>query len=139
MNIYNFQASVGWLDRQEKRGNVSFKMVSGEDNTCIDEIAAPWKQRTLPTISSEYKRNQIYSAKEFGLIYCAHPERSFNLKNKNCVRGTHNKLRLTEGTSDKNQITAMREYIVHQSIEHQNAIYRDCVLRSTISELWNFL
>ena len=59
MNIYNFQASVGWLDRQEKRGNVSFKMVSGEDNTYIDEMVAPWKQRTLPTIKSTAPRNLV--------------------------------------------------------------------------------
>ena len=36
MNIENFKASDGWLDRWKKQFNVSFKTVSGESNVCTD-------------------------------------------------------------------------------------------------------
>ena len=95
MNVENFKASVGWLDRWKKRFNVSFKTVSGESNACTDEMVAPWEQTTLPTILSKYDLNQIYSADEFGLFYRTQPNKSQHLKNENCVCGKHSKQRLT--------------------------------------------
>ena len=74
---------------------MSFKTVSGESNTCTDEMVAPWEQATLPTILSKYDLNQIYNADGFGLFYRAQPNKSLRLKNKNCVDGKHSKLRLT--------------------------------------------
>ena len=38
INIKGFQASDGWLDRWKNRYNVSFKTVSGEGNSCTDEM-----------------------------------------------------------------------------------------------------
>ena len=95
MNVENFKASDGWLDRWKKRFNVSFKTVSGESNACTDEMVAPWEQTTLPTILSKYDLNQIYNADEFGLFYRAQPNKSLHLKNENCVGGEHSKLPLT--------------------------------------------
>ena len=46
MNVENFKASDGWLDRWKKRFNVSFKTVSGESNACAYEMVAPWEQTT---------------------------------------------------------------------------------------------
>ena len=81
MNVENFKASDGWLDRWKKRFNVSFKTVSGESNACTDEMVAPWEQTTLPTILSKYDFNQIYNADEFGLFNRAQPNKSLHLKN----------------------------------------------------------
>ena len=41
MNVENFKASDGRLDRWKKRFNVSLKTVSRESNACTDEIVAP--------------------------------------------------------------------------------------------------
>ena len=57
INVENFKASDDWLDRWIKRFSVSFKTVSGENNACTDEMVAPWKQTTLPTILSKYDLN----------------------------------------------------------------------------------
>ena len=57
INVENFKASDGCLDRWKKLFNVSFKTVSGENNACTDEMVAPWKQTTLPTILSKYDLN----------------------------------------------------------------------------------
>ena len=95
INVENFKASDGWLDRWIKRFNVSFKTISGENNACTDEMVAPWEQTTLPTILSKYDLNQIYNADEFDFFYRAQPNKSLYLKNKNCVGGKHSKLRLT--------------------------------------------
>ena len=99
MNVENFKASDGWLDRQKKRFNVSFKAVSGESNACTDEMVAPWEQTTLPTILSKYNLNQIYNANKFGLFYRTQPNKSLYLKNENCVGGKYSKLCLTGLTS----------------------------------------
>ena len=64
MNVENFKASDGWLDRWKKRSNVSFKTVSGESNARTDELVAPWKQTTLPIILFKYGVNQVYNADE---------------------------------------------------------------------------
>ena len=55
MNVKNFKASDGWLDRWKKRFNVSFKTVSGESTACTDEMVAPWElhyQQSYPNMTS---------------------------------------------------------------------------------------
>ena len=99
MNVENFKASDGWLDRWKERFNVSFKTVSGESNVCTDKMVAPWEQTSLPTILPKYDLNQICNAHEFGLFYRAQPNRSLHLKNKNCIGGKHSKLRLAGFTA----------------------------------------
>ena len=57
-------------------------------------MVTPWEQTTLPTILSKYDLNQIYNTDEFGLFYCARPNKSLHLKNENCVGGKYTQLRL---------------------------------------------
>ena len=83
---------AAWL--VEKQFNVSFKTVSGESNACTDGMVTPWEQTTLPTILSKYELNQICNADEFGLFYCAWPNKSLHLKNENCVGSKHTQLHL---------------------------------------------
>ena len=99
MDVKNFTASDGWLDRWKKRFNVSFKTVSGESNACTDEMVASCEQSTLSTILSKHDHNQTYNAGEFGLFYRTQPNKSLHLKNENCVGGKHSKLRLTGFTA----------------------------------------
>ena len=94
MNVENFRAFNGRLDRWKKRFNVSLKTVSGERNICTHEMVTPWEQTTSPTIMCKYDLNQIYNADKLGLFYRAQPNKSLNLKNENCVGSKHSKLRL---------------------------------------------
>ena len=95
INIKEFHASDGWLDRWKNRYNVSFKTVSGEGNSCTAEMIAPWKETTLPTILSKYKLDEIYNADEFGLFFRMQPNKSLNLRSDACVGGKPSKIRLT--------------------------------------------
>ena len=95
INIENFHASDGWLNRWKKRYNVSFKKISGVGNAYTDEMTAAWAETTLPTMLSKYELDQIYNADEFGLFYRAQPEKSLHLKIERCFGGKHSKLRLT--------------------------------------------
>ena len=94
LNVKNFKASDGWLDRWKTRHNVTFKAVSGEEDACTSSMTAPWKETTLPTILSKYKLDQIYNADEFGLFYRAQQGKALNLKTERCAGGKHSKIRL---------------------------------------------
>ena len=75
LNITDFKASEGWLDRWKNRHNVVFRTVSGEERLYTEEMTASWEQTHLPTIFSRYELRDIYNADEFGLFY---QQSSFN-------------------------------------------------------------
>ena len=97
--VEHFKASDGWLDRWEKRFNVSFKTVSGKSNAFTYEMVAPWEQITLPTILSKYDLNQIYNTDEFVPTTSSKPNKFLHLKNENCVGGKYSYLHLTRLTA----------------------------------------
>ena len=80
LNITDFKASGGWLDRWKNRHNVVFRAISGEERSCTEEMTASWAQTHLPTILSRYDLRDIYNADEFGLFYQQLPTKSFHLK-----------------------------------------------------------
>ena len=71
LDIADFKASNGWVDRWKARNNVTFKTVSGEAKSCTSEMTAHWKETHLPTILSRYKQKDIFNADEFGLFFQA--------------------------------------------------------------------
>ena len=95
LQIEDFKASNGWLDRWKVRYNVTFKTVAGEGKSCTPEMTASWDEATLPTILSSYKLEDIYNADKFGLFYQALPNKTLHLKSERCVGGKHSKIRLT--------------------------------------------
>ena len=95
LNITDFKASGGWLDRSKKRHNVVFRAISGEERSCTEEMIASWAQTHLPTILSRYDLRDIYNADEFGLFYQQLPTKSFHLKGERCAREKFSKVRLT--------------------------------------------
>ena len=60
LNITDFKASDGWLDRWKNRRNVVFLAISGEERSCTEEMTASWAQTHLPTILSRYDLRDIY-------------------------------------------------------------------------------
>ena len=41
LEIENFQALDGWLDRSKKHNSISFKVVAGESASVSEEMVAP--------------------------------------------------------------------------------------------------
>ena len=82
LELTDFQASDGWLDKWKQRYNVTFKTVPGEENTVTPKMTASWSETYLPTILSKYKLKDNYNADKFDLFYQALPDKS--LQEKSC-------------------------------------------------------
>ena len=61
------------LDKWKQRHYVTFKALSGEENTVTPKMTANWSKTYLPTILSKYVLKDIYNGNEFGLFYQALP------------------------------------------------------------------
>ena len=95
LDLADFKASEGCLDKWKQRHNVTFKTVSGEENSVTPEMTASWSETYLPTILARYELKDIYNADEFGLFYQALPDKSFHFKGNRCSGGKHSKIRFT--------------------------------------------
>ena len=95
LDIANFKALNGWVDRWKTRNNVKFKTVSGEKKICTLQMTAPWRETHLPTLLSKYKLEDIFNADEFGLCFEGLPNKTLELKGEKCSGGKHSKARLT--------------------------------------------
>ena len=71
----------------------SFALGEGQDVT--DEMTAPWRETSLPTILSHYNSHHIYNAGEFGLFYRELPTKSMHFKVEKCRGCKNSKIRLT--------------------------------------------
>ena len=94
LEIDNFHASDGWLDRWKKRNSIAFKVVAGESASVSEEMVAPWIETTLPTILSQFKPEDIYNVDECGLFYQALPNRTLHLSKEKCHGGKQSKVRI---------------------------------------------
>uniref|UniRef100_A0A3B3SSQ9 HTH CENPB-type domain-containing protein n=1 Tax=Paramormyrops kingsleyae TaxID=1676925 RepID=A0A3B3SSQ9_9TELE len=95
LNIENFNASGGWLDRFKARHNIIFKAVSGESESVSVETEENWKQNVLPDLIRGYHPRDIFNADESGLFYKMMPEKSFHVKGSDCHGTKHCKDRVT--------------------------------------------
>ena len=95
LELTDFRASDGWLDKWKQRHNATFKAVSVEENAVTTEMTASWSQTYLPTILSKYKLKDIYNANKFGLFYQPLPDKNLHYKGKRCSGGKHSKVILT--------------------------------------------
>ena len=85
LDLTDFNASDGGLEKWKLRHNVTFKSVAGEKNACTPEMAACWKETHLPTILSRYELKDIFNTDEFGLFYQAMPNKSLHFKGERCA------------------------------------------------------
>ena len=67
IDLTNFRASNGWIDKWKQRHNVTLQAVSGEENAATPEKTASWKKNYLPTILTNFELKDIYNADEFDL------------------------------------------------------------------------
>ena len=77
LEIENFKASTGWLERFKERNGIAFKKVCGEaksvDMTSTD--MTEWGQR-LSRLLEQYSPDDIYNANETGMFYRLLPDKT---------------------------------------------------------------
>ena len=59
LELTDFRASDGWLDKWKQRRNVTFKAVSGEEKAVMAETTASWSETYLTTILLKHKLKDI--------------------------------------------------------------------------------
>jgi len=92
--LNNFKTSNGWLEKFQKKHNISYKSICGEssaiDRTAVDD----WKKK-LPNIIDKYEEQDIFNADETGLFFRVLPNKTMAFKNETCSGGKVSKERLT--------------------------------------------
>lgn len=94
LNVYDFKASSGWLDRFKNRHNIAFKKLCGERSVVNQQMCLEWKEKLFDLIK-DYEAKDIYNADEKGLFYKCLPDRTYCFRNEKCHGGKHSKERIT--------------------------------------------
>ena len=92
LEIENFKASTGWLERFKERHGISFKRVCGEANSInisASEIEE-WNNR-LCLMLEKYSADDIYNPNETGVFYKLLPDKTFEFNNVACHGGKKSK------------------------------------------------
>ena len=96
LEIGNFKASTGWLERFKERHGILLKRVCGEANSV--NISATemeeWNNR-LRLMLEKYRADDIYNADETGVFYKHLPDKTFEFKNVDCHGGKKSKEQIT--------------------------------------------
>ncbi|KAI4470778.1 hypothetical protein MML48_1g16756 [Holotrichia oblita] len=93
LNIKQFKASNGWLEKCLKRHNIPFRNICDKSAKVDGDLVANWKNR-LPHILANYGSRNIYNLDETGLFFRVLPT-AFSLKRDKCNGGKAAKERLT--------------------------------------------
>lgn len=93
LGLDGFNASNEWLDRFQKRHNISCAILSGEGAAVDMETVQDWRDR-LEGICQGYSLSDIFNADETGLFYRALPTRSHVIRGDQCTGGKNSKERI---------------------------------------------
>lgn len=94
LNLTEFKASNGWLEKFSRRHRISFKTVCGESANVNLTDVDDWKVK-LQSILKDYAPKDVFNADETGLFFRALPTKTFALRNDRCAGGKSAKERLT--------------------------------------------
>ncbi|XP_013774244.1 tigger transposable element-derived protein 6-like [Limulus polyphemus] len=94
LGLDDFSASNGWLDRFQKRRNISCSVLSGEGASVNEETVNDWCSH-LESICEGYSLKDIFNADETGLFYRALPTRSQVIRGDKCHGSKNSKERIT--------------------------------------------
>ncbi|XP_013775709.1 tigger transposable element-derived protein 6-like [Limulus polyphemus] len=94
LGLDDFSASNGWLDRFQKRHNISCSVLSGEGASVNEETVNDWCSR-LESMCEGYSLKDMFNADETGLFYRALPTRSQVIRGDKCHGGKYSKERKT--------------------------------------------
>lgn len=73
----SFIASNGWLEKFNKRANITFKLISGEAKDVCPITVNQWK-KNIKEICDDYSPEDIFNADESGLFWKGLPKRTFD-------------------------------------------------------------
>ena len=94
LEIPNFKASNGWLDRWKKRYNVKRMKISGESGDVRGETVDSWKER-IPELLQGYSSENIWNLDETACFWKALPDHGFGKRGSQCKGGKKVKQRVT--------------------------------------------
>lgn len=94
LQIADFNASNGWIDRFKNRHGIVYRQISGESETVVQQDVDTW-MATLPELLQNYEPRDIFNADEFGLFFKLMPDKSYVFKGETCHGGKASKERLT--------------------------------------------
>ena len=94
LQVGDFKASNGWLEKWKARHNIKGMTISGESGEVSSKTADSWKER-LPEIIHGYKPEDVWNMDESGCFCKALPDKGFAQKGKACHGGKSSKMRLT--------------------------------------------
>lgn len=80
--VQTFKASIGWIQKMQKRNGISVKKISGEASSVNLEEVKEWQDNELPAILSKYEDEDIWNLDETGLYYEALPNKTLEFKSK---------------------------------------------------------
>jgi DDE superfamily endonuclease/Tc5 transposase DNA-binding domain/CENP-B N-terminal DNA-binding domain len=95
MNVSNFTAGNGWLQRIKIRCGVLWKFKSGESNSADTTGAEAWLKCEWPILCKRYTPDDIFNADECGLFFKMTPDKTMTLKGQECKGGKKSKVRIT--------------------------------------------
>lgn len=95
LNIENFQASVGWLNRFRERYGIVAKCISGEAKDVPVESVNEWRKGEIVKLMKTYSPNDVFNADEAGIFFQLEPRKTLALKGDKCIGGKLSKQRIT--------------------------------------------
>ena len=95
INIPNFEATNGWLQRWKERNNLSYKKLHGEQASADVEVGSQWIMNVLPTLLDGCSSVDLYNCDETGLYYRASPDGTYAKKSEKVHGGKKSKERIT--------------------------------------------
>lgn len=95
LEVENFQASVGWLNRFRERYGVVTKCISGEASDVPMESINEWRNGEVAAIIENYSPNDVFNADEAGVFFQLEPRKTLALKGDKCIGGKVSKQRIT--------------------------------------------
>ena len=98
MNMPNFEATNGWLQRWKERNNLSYKKLHGEQASADVEAGSQWIMNVLPTLLDGCSSVDLYNCDETGLYYRALPDGTYAKKSEKVHGGKKSKQRINSST-----------------------------------------
>ena len=95
LQISEFRASNGWLEKFLRRHSITLKSVQGEVGDINWIEVNNWQQGALQDILKQYSPNDIFNVDETGLFWRLLPNKTLSFKGERCTTGKKSKERIT--------------------------------------------
>ena len=123
---------------------MAFFFYLGEGEDVTNEMTAPWRETTLPTIISRCDSPDIYNEDEFGLFYKALPTKSMHLKGEKYSVGKNSMIRLTDLPAanmcgGKNPMFVIGKSSKSRRLRRLKALHVDTVRKKRVGWTPNYL